>query len=53
MLMLTKPEVLVTKAPEKFDAQLKLTHEGTRDVVKQHLTALAAWTRRLRGEKVD
>jgi chromate reductase len=53
MFMLNKPEVLVAKAADKFDADLKLTDEPTRDVVKQHLAALAAWTRRLRAEKAD
>jgi chromate reductase len=46
---LNKPEVLIAKAGEKFDAEGRLIDEATRDVIRQQLEALADWTRRLRG----
>jgi chromate reductase len=48
MLPLNKPEVMVGRAHEKFDADGKLTDAKTREVVAGLLTALASWTRRLR-----
>jgi len=44
--VLMKPEVLVTKAAEKFDADGKLTDEPTRAVVRQLLAALGPWAER-------
>ena len=35
---------------EKFDAEGKLTDEQARQEIRALLAALAAWTRRLRGE---
>jgi chromate reductase len=49
LLPLNKPEVLVQRAWEKFDAQGHLTDEPTRQQVRALLEALVAWTRRLRG----
>jgi chromate reductase len=46
---LNKPEVLVSRAHEKFDAEGKLTDEPTRKGVHDLLVSLEAWTRRLRG----
>jgi chromate reductase len=46
---INKPEVLVARAHEKFDADGKLTDEATRKHVRQLLESLVAWTRRLRG----
>ena len=43
------PEVLVARAAEKFDATGRLVDEATRDTLQRHLTALVAWTRKLRG----
>lgn len=43
------PEVVVSRAAEKFDATGRLVDEKTRDILKQHLAALVAWTRKLRG----
>lgn len=51
MFPFNKPEVLVTRAREKFDAEGNLTDQDTRQIVRAYLEALAAWTRRLRGEK--
>jgi chromate reductase, NAD(P)H dehydrogenase (quinone) len=42
-----KPEVMIAKAAEKFDASLQLTDPQARDLVAKLLTALVAWTRRL------
>ncbi|MFI5253246.1 MAG: NADPH-dependent FMN reductase [Bacteroidota bacterium] len=49
-LTMNKPEVYITRAPEKFNSDGKLTDEPTREKIVQLLTALAAWTRRV-GEK--
>ena len=50
MLLLGKPEVMIQRAREKFDAEGRLTDEATREEIRALLAALAAWTRRLRGE---
>ena len=44
------PEVIVTFAQNKFDANGKLTEENTRNLLKQLLQNLIIWTRRLRGQ---
>ena len=41
------PEVYITRAGEKFDAEGNLTDEMTRRRIGVFLTALADWTRRL------
>ena len=46
---LLRPEVLVNRAREKFDADGNLTDEKTREYVSALLRALAGWTTRLRG----
>jgi chromate reductase len=43
-----KPEVLVARAHEKFDASGRLVDEATRQFVKSLLEALAAWVERFR-----
>ena len=48
-LCLAQPEVLVTKAQEKFDANGNLTDESTRTHLGKMLEAFAAWIRRLGG----
>jgi chromate reductase, NAD(P)H dehydrogenase (quinone) len=50
LLPLNKPEVIIQRAWEKFDADGNLTDERSRQQVQALLAALAAWTRRLRGE---
>jgi len=45
---LNKPEVFIGAAHTKFDASGKLTDEPTREFIKQLMTALDAWTRRLK-----
>ena len=48
--VLSRPEVLVTRSWEKFDAEGNLTDDATREQIAAQLAALVAWTRRLRGE---
>ncbi len=47
MLILSRPEVIVEKAVEKFDPQGKLTDTGVRDQVQGLVQALGAWAQRL------
>ena len=44
---INKPEVMIAKAAEKFDAELNLTDPTARDLVAALLKALVEWTRRL------
>jgi len=48
-LALLQPEVLVTRAHERFDKDGRLTDETTRGFVKKHLEALREWTLRRRA----
>lgn len=48
-LPVNKPEVFITLAQNKFDEAGKLTDEATRGFIRQHLDALAKWTRRLQS----
>jgi chromate reductase len=45
---MNKPEVFVRNAQAVFDEGGKLVDEPTRALVRQHIEALAAWTRRLK-----
>ena len=47
--VLLRPEVLIARAHEKFDADGRLTDERTRQSVGQLVAALVDWTRRLGG----
>ena len=47
--LLTRPEVLIPAAAQKFDAAGNLVDEPSRKLVSEQLIALAAWTRRLGG----
>ena len=47
MLILSRPEVIVEKASEKFDSSGNLTDTGVRDHVHGLVEALAAWAQRL------
>ncbi|MCL4466569.1 MAG: NAD(P)H-dependent oxidoreductase [Chloroflexi bacterium] len=49
MLPLNKPEVLINRARDKFDAEGRLTDEPTRQVIRNQLVAFGDWVRRLRG----
>ncbi|MGH8583896.1 MAG: NADPH-dependent FMN reductase [Gammaproteobacteria bacterium] len=45
---LNKPEVMIAQAQERFDAQSRLTHEPTRELIARLLAALADWTQQLK-----
>lgn len=49
LLVLNKPEVFVSHAHEKVDANGRLSDDKTRTAVAALVMALAEWTRRLRG----
>ena len=48
-LVLPLPEVLVPLAAEKFDAKSNIADAETQEEVRDLLTALAAWVRRLQA----
>jgi chromate reductase len=50
-IALLQPEVLVTKAHEKFDKDGRLIDERTRGFVSKQLEALRDWTLRLRQDR--
>ena len=47
MLPVNKPEVIINQVHTRFDETGKLTDEMTAGVIRGHLEALDAWTRRL------
>ena len=47
------PEVIVTSASNKFDAEGNLLDENTKKFLTQLLQNLSNWTRRLRGENAS
>ncbi len=47
---LNRPEVFVTFASQKFDEKGKLTDEKTKELIKELLETLVAWTKRLKVE---
>jgi chromate reductase len=50
LLLVNKPEVCIDRPSEKFDDDGRLVDERTREAIRALLAALAAWTRRLRGD---
>lgn len=48
-LLLNRPEVMISSAPSKFDAQGKLIDAATAEQLRKMLVALVAWRRRLSG----
>jgi len=50
MFPLARPQVLLARARDKFDADGNLVDADARDRVRELLEALAAWTRRLHGQ---
>ena len=46
--VLNRPEVFIGGAPQKFDADGRLTDEGTRKIMGEMLQALADWTNLLK-----
>lgn len=49
MFPLNRPQVMVSRSWEKFDAEGQLIDETTRQQIRELLEALYAWTTRLRG----
>jgi chromate reductase len=47
MYPVNRPEVMISNAVQRFDAQGRLVDEGSRARIRQLLEALVAWTRRL------
>ena len=47
--VLPPPELLVARAHERFDAELRLTDEGTRRLLADLLRRFAAWIARERA----
>lgn len=47
MFPINQPEVMIGHAADRFDAQGNLTDEATKDFIRQLLTNLVTWTRRL------
>ena len=50
MYPVNKPEVIVTFAPQKIDENGRLTDETTKNLIKELLENLVAWTRKLGKE---
>ncbi len=48
-LPVNKPEVFIAQAQNRFDADGRLTDEGTRGFVRKLLESLAAWTLKLKA----
>ena len=48
---INSPEVILTSASDKFDAEGSLLDENTKKFLTQLLQNLSNWTKRLRGEK--
>ncbi len=46
---INKPEIMIGAAGTRFNDKLELTDETTRDLLKQMLASLEAWTRKLKG----
>jgi len=51
-LALNKPEVMISGAAQKFDADGRLMDERTREAIRKLLEALVVWTRKLQAAKV-
>jgi chromate reductase len=47
MYTLNQPEVMIGNASERFDAEGNLTHDVTREFIRQLLQNLVEWTRRI------
>jgi chromate reductase len=48
MHALNRPEVMISNAAQRFDAQGQLTDTTTQDLIRQLLRNLVDWTRQLR-----
>lgn len=47
MFPINQPEVMISNAAERFDAEGNLTDETSKDLIRKLLSSLAEWTRRL------
>ena len=47
MFPVNQPEVMIGNASERFDAQGNLTHDATKEFIRQLLQNLVEWTRRI------
>ncbi len=47
MFPVNQPEVMIGNASERFDAAGNLTHDATKDIIRQLLQNLVVWTRRI------
>jgi len=47
MFPINQPEVMISNASKRFDAEGNLTDEGTKEFIRQLLQSLVDWTRRL------
>ncbi len=52
MYPLNQPEVMIGNASTRFDAQGNLTDDGSKQLIRQLLQALADWTRKLKTDSV-
>ena len=50
MFPVNQPEVMISNASKRFDAEGKLTDDTTKDFIRQLLQSLVDWTRRI-GQK--
>jgi chromate reductase len=50
--VLLKPEVLIPKAADRFDEQVNLIDQSTRDHIRKQLRALNEWTQLISQKKV-
>ena len=51
MYPLNQPEVMIANATERFDADGNLVDEKTKELIRQLLHGLVAWTRRLQRDR--
>jgi chromate reductase len=47
MFPVNQPEVMIANASARFDAQGNLTHDATKEFIRQLLQSLVDWTRRI------
>jgi chromate reductase len=47
MFPVNQPEVMIANASDRFDADGNLTHDATKQFIRQLLQNLVEWTRRI------
>lgn len=50
MYPINRPEVFITFASQKFDSEGRLLDDKARELIKESLESLVAWTRKLKAE---